>query len=299
MAPTRENVDSCRRLLEEQIGVVDDAVRFVSSRNHLSRDMSDELKSRVLLHLATNDYAVLRRWRREGSLLTYLVTVISRVFLDYRNQEWGKAKPPAVARRLGPVALALWRLTHRKRLTFDEAVMTLQSEQGFTATRDELWAIYSRLPVSAGRYFVDVAELEQREQPGGEADVLVRSSEQSDLAGRVELALSDALADLPTEDRLILKMFFFDGLSRAEIARSLHLDQQRLYPRFLSLLSRLHRTLTARGVSRDDIRQIIAAPDLEGGPSVLEAAAKKDHAGPSQAMSAAPAPAQRLRPRVL
>ncbi|MGE0816548.1 MAG: sigma-70 family RNA polymerase sigma factor [Vicinamibacterales bacterium] len=299
MAPTRENVDSCRRLLEEQIGVVEDAVRFVSSRNHLSRDMSDELKSRVLLHLTMNDYAVLRRWRREGSLLTYLVTVISRVFLDYRNQEWGKAKPPAIARRLGPVALALWRLTHRKRLTFDEAVTTLQAEQGVTATRDELWDVYFRLPASAGRYFVDVAELEQREQPGAEADVLVRASEQSDLAGRVDAALADALADLPTEDRLILKMFFYDGLSRAEIARSLHLDQQRLYPRFLSLLGRLRKALTARGVSPDDIRQIIALPNLETGPSILEAAAKTDHDGPSLALSAAPAPAQRLRPRVL
>ena len=139
----REAVTTCRELLNAQHDVVVDAVRFVAARHHLTRDMADELRGRVMLHLATNDYAALRAWRRECSLHTYLVTVITRVFLDYRNQEWGKAKPPALAKRLGNVALSLWRLTHRKRLTFDEAVQTLHAEQGVTDTRDELWAIYS------------------------------------------------------------------------------------------------------------------------------------------------------------
>lgn len=277
----REAAECCRQLLSDHLDVVGDAVRFVAARHHLSRDMAEELRSRVMLHLVTHDYAVLRQWRRECSLHTYLVTVITRVFLDYRNQEWGKAKPPALARRLGPVALLLWRLTHRKRLSFDEAVQTMQADHAVTESREALWAIFAQLPVASGRYFVDVSELAHAEQPGGDADILVNGAARQALAGRVEAALGQALAGLEPEDRLILKLFFTDGLSRAQIARGLQLDQQRLYPRFLALIGRLREALTAQGVSVDDVRDIIGAANLVPGEAVIDAACKNDATGPS------------------
>lgn len=293
----REAAEACRQLLADQHGVVVDAVRFVSSRHHLSRDMADELRGRVMLHLAANDYAVLRRWRRECSLHTYLVTVITRVFFDYRNQEWGKAKPPALAKRLGNVALMLWRLTHRKRLTFDEAVQTLHADHGVTETRDQLWAMFSKLPAASGRYFVDVSELAHAEQPGAEADTLVHAAERQQLAGKVERALAQALSDLAAEDRLILKLFFTDGLTRAQIARLLQLDQQRLYPRFLQLMSRLQTALASQEVTADDVRDLVGAPNLAPGAPVLEASCKKDGSGPSLEVDRAPAPTSRPRLR--
>ena len=186
-ASLRDAADACRQLLVDEHDVVLDAVRFVSSRHRLSRDMADELRGRVMLHLAANDYAALRHWRRECVLHTYLVTVITRVFFDYRNHEWGKAKPPALARRLGPVALMLWRLTHRKRLSFDEAVQTLHADHAVTETRDELWAMFSQLPAASGRYFVDLSELAQAEQPGADADALVLAADRQLLAGQVEI----------------------------------------------------------------------------------------------------------------
>lgn len=292
----RDAVAACRDLLTEQYEVVVDAVRFVAARHHLTRDMADELRGRVMLHLAINDYAALRAWRRECSLHTYLVTVITRVFLDYRNQEWGKAKPPALAKRLGDVALNLWRLTHRKRLTFDEAVQTLHAEHGVTETRDELWDIYSKLPAASGRYFVDVSELAQVEQPGADADTLVRSGERETLAARVERALSQALSGLDAEDRLVLKMFFTNGMTRAQIARVLQLDQQRLYPRFLQLMSRLHDALRAQDVTAEDVREIIGAANLPPGEAVLEESCKNDGQGPSLGVERTPAP--RRRPRL-
>ncbi|MBL8136762.1 MAG: sigma-70 family RNA polymerase sigma factor [Acidobacteria bacterium] len=293
----REAVAACRDLLAQRHDVVVDAVRFVAARHHLTRDTADELRGRVMLHLTTNDYAALRAWRRECSLHTYLVTVITRVFLDYRNQEWGKAKPPALAKRLGEVALGLWRLTHRKRLTFDEAVQTLHAEHGVTESRDQLWDIYSRLPAASGRYFVDVSELAQAEQPGADADAFVRASERETLAARVERALSEALAGLDAEDRLVLKLFFSNGMTRAQIARVLRLDQQRLYPRFLHIMSRLHDALRAQGVTAEDVREIIGAANLPPGAAVLDEVCKKEGDGPSLGVERAPAPGRRPRLR--
>ncbi len=291
----RDAIAAGRQLLADQHDVVVDSVRFVAARYHLSRDMADELRGRVMLHLAANDYAALRHWRRECTLHTYLVTVVGRVFLDFRNQEWGKAKPPALARRLGPVAMLLWRLTHRKRLSFDEAVETLRADHAVTASRDELWTIYSSLPAPSGRYFVGVSELEQREQSGSEADALVHGAERRRLACKVERALSHALTGLSAEDRLILKLFFTNGMSRAQIARALTLDQQRLYPRFISLMQRLHDALRAQQVTATDVREVIGSENLPSGRAVLEEACKSEGVGPSHELERAPAP---RRPRL-
>jgi RNA polymerase sigma factor (sigma-70 family) len=221
-----------------------------------------------------HDYSVLRQWRRECSLQTYLTTVISRVFLDLRNKEWGKAKPPAIAKRLGAVALMLWRLTHRARLTFDEAVKTLQAEHRVAATRDELWDLFSKLPAPTSRYFVDVNELAEVEQPGADAEVLVHQIEHRRLAARVDRGLAQALVGLGDEDRLILKLYFYDGMFLAGIARLLNIDQPRLYPRFRSLMATLRASLEAQGLSAADVAEIVGGPEPSEGGSLLGPDAK-------------------------
>ncbi len=261
------------RMLCEHLDTVGAAVRVVASRNRLSSDMTEELNSRALLHLVDHDYAVLRRWRRECSLQTYLTAVITRVFLDLRNKEWGKVKPPAMVTRLGAVALTLWRLTHRARLTFDEAVKALQADRGVTATRDELWDIFSQLPAPTGRYFVDVNELARMEQQGADAEGLVRQRERRQLALRVQRGLAHALKSLGDEERLILKLYFCDGLFLAGIARRLDIDQPRLYPRFRSLMATLRRSLESQGLSAADVADVVGGSDVSYGRSLLAQAA--------------------------
>lgn len=285
--------DACRRLLEEQHPVVAEAVRFVAARHRLARDVADELRSRVVLHIAANDYAALRCWRRECTLHTYLVTVATRVYLDYRNQEWGRTKPPALVRRLGPHALILWRLTHRRRLSFDDAVARfpqhLQDEP--PPSREVLQRIYERFPPLKARYFVGTGDLDQREDPSAEADALVVAGERRALAERVEAALTDALAGLAADERLILRLFFIEGVSRASIARALRLDQPRLYPRFNALLTRLRAALAARGVTVSDMRDVVGLPDADPIQAALESASKNDTLGPSMQVDAESAPA--------
>ena len=283
-----EEVINYSRLLREHLAAVGAAVRFVAARNRLSSDMTEELNSRTLLHLVNHDYTVLRQWRRECSLQTYLITVITRVFLDLRNQEWGKTKPPAIARRLGTVALALWRLTHRARLTFDEAVKALQAEHGVTATRDELWGLFSKLPSPSSRYFVDVNELAEMAQQGADAEVLVHQIERRRLAARVERGLAQALHGLGDEDRQILKLYFHDGLFLASIARLLNIDQPRLYPRFRSLMATLRASLECQGLSAADVAELVGGPESSAGQSLLaRVATNAIRVGPSHVAASA------------
>lgn len=271
-ATCAEGVNPYRTLFEDSHDLIVATVQFVAARHRLTRDTTEELRSRVMVHLASNDFAVLRRWRHESRLQSYLVSVITNVFLDYRNQEWGKTKPPAAARRGGAAAMRLWHLTHRRRLSFDDAVSVLLAE-GDSTPREALWALYSEFPRTRGRYFVDLAEVADREQAGAEADALVQQRDADALAARVDRALATALRGLEAEDRLILKLFFSDGLTRARIARMLRLEQQRLYPRFQRLLDRMSQVLVAHGVGPAEVRALIGAPTTRWPDTIRNAVA--------------------------
>jgi RNA polymerase sigma factor for flagellar operon FliA len=77
--------------------------------------------------------------------------------------------------------------------------------------------------------------------------------------------LNKALASLPAQDRLIIKMRFDDGFSVAEIAKAMTLEQKPLYRRIEKLLIELRRTLEASGVSAGQIREAIADRGFDAG----------------------------------
>ena len=71
-----------------------------------------------------------------------------------------------------------------------------------------------------------------------------------------EQALRRALQELPDEDRVIIRMLYYEGLSVAEIARGLRVEQQRLYPRIKQLLASLRKTLERQGISADFLEDL-------------------------------------------
>ena len=102
------------------------AVLNASCRVHrLADDHADEFRSWATLRLLDQDQAILRKFAERSSWRTFLVTVVERLFLDWRNHEWGKWRPSSEARRQGQVAIELERLILRDHYTFDEAVRTL------------------------------------------------------------------------------------------------------------------------------------------------------------------------------
>ncbi len=89
---------------------------------------------------------MLGKWQGRSSIKTYLTTVINRIYLDFQVQRFGKWRPSAEARRLGPVALRLEQLMFRDGLSFDEACEVLLSDPRIGLNRDDLHAIRVQLP---------------------------------------------------------------------------------------------------------------------------------------------------------
>jgi RNA polymerase sigma factor for flagellar operon FliA len=94
----------------------------------------------------------------------------------------------------------------------------------------------------------------------GSAEELVVTSETAAERKAADDALRDALTVLPSEDQVIVRLHYWDGLGVADIARGLGLPQKPLYRRIERALGQLRRHLEAVGISRARARALLEEP---------------------------------------
>ena len=243
--------------------VIDAAVAYVCRRHRLTAAEADDFSAEVRLHFIERKYEPLRRFDGRSILRTYLTVVVSHLFLDYRNRQWGKWRPSAEATRLGPAAILFERLVVRDGWSVEQATEMLVTNH--RVDPQELQALH-RLKIAArppAREMVSEREAEFVESDGPAPDANVVRAEQGFLARRVQSALERARQALPAEERLILKMRFEDAVPVADIARALQLNQKRLYRTIERLLTTLRERLEADGIAKDDIAALFASGALE------------------------------------
>ena len=189
----------------------------------ITREDAVDFASWIRLKLIEDDYAIFRKFRGESSLLTYLSVVIAMLARDYRVQRWGRWRPSAEARRQGPLAVRLETLVHQRGYKLEEAAEILRTAGETVLPEWQARARPRRLPVREPMRPVEVGadSLTTLEAPN--ASLRDSTFEASDERRRTRQALDDAIRELPLEDRLVVKLRFWEGSSVAEIARSLRL----------------------------------------------------------------------------
>jgi RNA polymerase sigma factor (sigma-70 family) len=237
----------------DHLGTIDAVLRAVSWRHHLSQDESHEFGAWVRLRLIERDFAILRKFRGDSSLETYLSVVVNRLFLDYRAGVSGKFRASVAARAMGDVGLELERLLVLQKHTLSEAFEILRS-RGFTFSEDELEALALRFPVRRSQLIVVAPEDLEDLARGNERTV----GDQERRASRCDLLkrLIPRLRALPREDRLIIRLHFLDNVGIAAIARSLKVDEQPLRRRLQRVLRNLRDALEKDGVNRSVLKDL-------------------------------------------
>ena len=259
-------------LFLENLEVIEEAVKFIGRRYHLSPDEVEDLSSDVRVKIIADDYEVLRKFQGRSTLKTYLTTVVHRHFLSARVAAWGKWRPCTQARRLGPVAVKLDRLLTRDGMTFDEAARILQINDGVCLDESELRAMGERFPVRSRRMLVADDSLDTMSDTRPGPDALFETASNLTAAEQVDAALAAALQRLPTADRLILRLYFFEGMKIADVARLLHREQKPLYRHVTRIIAQLRGDLRSCGVDEATARNIIGHAEFELQPAFSEGA---------------------------
>jgi RNA polymerase sigma factor (sigma-70 family) len=245
-------------LLVQNLAWIDRATASLCRRHGLFGDDADDFASWAKMKLLDKDYAVLRKFRGESSITTFLTVVLSRLFRDYRVSQRGRWRPSAAAKRLGPVAVRLETLVRRDRLRFGQAVEALRSRGETNQSERELSTLMAgvladvrgRPQVMPEESLAAIPSPDSPERPLEESEAEVQRA-------AVRLAVARAVEGLSDEDRVILRLRFVKDSKISDIARALGLDQKPLYRRLDRLLETLRGELESSGISREQVYELL------------------------------------------
>lgn len=247
--------------LVANLPAIEKMARALCRRYGLPQDEADDFVASVHVKMVQDDYAVLQKFRGQSLITTYLAVVIAMEMREYRVKKWGRWRPSAAAMREGPVATRLESLIHRQGLTLAAAGNVLRSSGETTQSDRELGLLLARLPrreplrgISMGADPLVVVSSEDSAD-----DTIVREA-RTETQQATERALGRVLDGLSVEDRLIVRMRFWEGMSVADISRALNLPQKPIYRRLDRLLVHIRRELEAAGVVNETVRELLVDP---------------------------------------
>jgi RNA polymerase sigma factor (sigma-70 family) len=203
---------------------------------------ADELFSLVCARLVQDDYRALRQFRGSSHIATYLAVLVKRVLLDWQIAHWGKWRPSARARALGPSAVALERLVVRDGQSLVSALRTLSH----SGTPENLPADTARQLVAASvwcrRTFVTLENVDVGTTRGDDPLWQLLERDRGQSKAHLLRRLTEAVNGLGVADRQLLTMRHHEGLKVGQMAARVGTNPKRLYRR----LDRVYRTLRAR-----------------------------------------------------
>jgi len=189
-----------------------DAFVFICERLHHRRSS----------RLATYDRA------RPGSFDTWLRAVAVNLARDSRRQRVGRLRPLAFARRMSPLEQRVVQLRHEAGCTLEQTLAALAPEfPGLSAgqvaeadacvsaqlsSRQRWWLVSRRAR------FEELDHTEEAEERLAAALGAMRDPEWAVIAREGRAKLAAAIAALPPDDRLLLKLHFEKGLTLAAMA---------------------------------------------------------------------------------
>jgi RNA polymerase sigma factor (sigma-70 family) len=251
--------DSDRRgelLFLEHVSWISRVAQKTAAQHGLFGEEVSDFESVLKMKIMEDDYAIIRNFKGESSLKTYLSVVVSRHFLDYWRETRGRGRPSATARRLGPLAVRLEKLVYRDGYSASQAIARLQTEEANIPEERELLRLLDQLPK---RETLQPEEAYFDRLSGHSEGVATQVSESGTEQQRERLhsTLERALASLSEEDRVIVRLNLIEGVSLADVARVLRIEQKPLYRRITRLREALRQRLKEEGVDVPMVRSAL------------------------------------------
>lgn len=247
----------------EHLGTIDRVAARAARRYGLWGDDAEDFAAWAKMRLMEDDYAVFRKFRGESDWKTFITTVVTRHASAYSRERLGRWRPSAEAERRGPPAPELEMLVRRDGYTLAQAAEKLRTSGATDLSDVQLARLLAALPERPPLRPVQVpAEvvLEAAQAPS-RADAGVVASESDAWRGELAAALGRALQRLTPEEQVIVKLYYGDDVTAADVARALKLEQKPLYRRIPRLRDTLRGYLEEEGVSTQQVRSLLTRED--------------------------------------
>jgi RNA polymerase sigma factor (sigma-70 family) len=246
-------------LFLEELETIERAIRFACRRASFYGPDAEDFGSYVKLKLIENDYGVIRKFEKRSSFQAFIGTVVLRLLLDYRIHLWGRWHASAEAKRIGDVGIAIESMILRDGRSLDEALPPLQRRWP-QLTRADVERIVNSLPRRAPRPFIAAFD-DIKTDLRTDSSTVEESAQVADrllLSQRLSDAVRFTLREAPADERLLLRMRFEGGMTIAQIARALGVDQKPLYRRIKRGLLRLRAHLEKCGFGDADVDTVLS-----------------------------------------
>ena len=268
------------RLFVDHLPCIKGMIGALCRRHAYRGAVAEDFGSWATQRLMEDEYRILRKFQGRSKLTTYLTVVLGNLAIDYRVQREGRWRPCAAALRAGDVGVRLDTLANRDGFSHREAVSAVRSEFPDAPAESELFRMLADFPPRPRREFLGDEALSQVASPA-RADAGVVRSESDRVSANVLHALEVALAALETEDQVILRLRFEQGMTVADVARALGLEQRPLYRRLDGLLRSLRAKLVDQGVGEGEISALLGRPEGAPHPSISWGGATLPHQAPA------------------
>lgn len=255
----RSRMDA-EQLLVAHFDFVKTTTASICRRYSIFGDDAADVLGDVELRLVRDDYAALKQCRNWNNPKPFLRVLISRVALDWMVSQWGKWRPTALARRLGPAAVLLERLILRDGMSRDEAILIALNADELTESREELMDFLAALPLAPRSHTVrldDQVDVPGVKSAGGSA----ATDESLSRLRQILDAMQDEVQRLGAQDKIIIKMKYFDGFKGRQIAETVRETEQWVFRCIYKVMKTIRTRLEARGIEWSEVRELFDVLD--------------------------------------
>ncbi len=234
------------------------------------------LSNQVLDVLQRENYRVLRQFKGDAKLSTYITAIIARQAVDMVRKKLGRNREKERAQKFGVLGIKIHEYLYVQGCSIAEIQTRLAKEAGFNSSLSDLQEIIDKIrghrlepgnldgdsPVKEGtsRYSHQDGSTEEETEliiadthsdPG---KLLIEAQRQE----KVRVAVKTLIDCLNGEERLLLKMRFPVAEeekpgSVGKIAALLNITEKAAYKRIARVLKKCQDLLAQQGVSRDDL----------------------------------------------
>lgn len=227
------------------------------------RDDAADVYLRVCERLAQNDCARLRKHDpRKGALAAWLTIFVRHVVVDWIRSRAGRRRLFRAITRLDAFDQRVFEMYYWEHRRASEIAERLRTERGQPVDVSQVLEALARIQEAmSDRHRAQLlaavarsrhpASLDSDELPERLVTQPAPDPEQTLTAREIDARFATAMADLPAEDRAIIRLTFVQGFSRRDVQRALHLDKLTA-ERITGILNRLKARLLAQRLGPGD-----------------------------------------------